>query len=364
MEAQESAQSAQAEVQPSSVGDSQEVVNDWEGAQEVFEEPELAEVEPQAEGQDLSQLEQTNVPEYLKLDDLRVPRKYKQEVEKFIKDRVVSSIEKQNQESAKALEQEAGQHKELSRGLLQVFNEIAENPERAGYYIDKYGDQLGIDRAHAKKFMRQVQQEQQQQQHQVVQRNQGIEEIAARYMDKMISEQDPRVFMAYQVQMLNDALGATQSNTLNQVGQLLKMYHEQYVDPDKKLIKQFQERSEIEHQTQVFNASSNSWNSALTNLKTKYPDIDSYQGKIRDYLKNNRNFNAARNALNGEPNDVDGRRELIEQAYIVLSKQNPPKKPLNPGIKPSSKHIETVKKGGSDWDEIYSDPDLGWERRA
>lgn len=350
---------AQVDNSASPVAEPQGSGNDWDDAKETFldetVEQDLGQQGEEliAEGSDDSQLE-AEIPDYLKLDELKAPRKYKGEIQKWIQDRVVKAIEEKYKGDIESSGKQAGEFKQAAAGLLEVLTDIAKNPERGAYYIEKYGPELGLDPALARSFIREKAQEAQRE-HDLPIALQSIDEIAGKYMERMISEQDPRVYMAYQAQMLNEVVQSTQKAILGQVGHALKKYHETYVEPDKRALKESQERAEKEQESAFTRASSSNWDKALVDLKSKYPEIDRHKKGIKDILLKQKTFRAALDALNQDPSDIEGRLELIESAFMRIQKmEESKKKPKAAGL-PPSKHTVTAKKGGSDWDEIRSE---------
>ncbi len=337
--------SAEAESQPLPVTDSQEIGNDWAEAEESFEDTEVIGGEEEAEGQEVSHFED-DAPEYLRLDELKVPQKYKENVSKWIQDKVVSALKKENEEAVNASSEQVGQLQQLSKGLYGVLDDIVRNPERVAYYVEKYGDQLGLDKSLANNFKKSPEAMPQK----VASVN--LQDIAAKYVDQMINEQDPRVFMAYQVQLLNEALGASQSQTLGQVVEMLKKYHDTYIEPDKKTFRETQDKIKSNEEIASFRASSSTWDQALSKLDEKYSGAKAHAKSIKKLLLESKVYGRGVESLNTDPNDIDGRLELIESAYLRIAKNLESKrKPKQSGL-PPTKHIQTSKVGGSDWDEI------------
>jgi hypothetical protein len=330
---------------------SQEVENDWEDSQEVFEEPiEETGEQPEIEGKEDSHLE-ADVPEYLKLDELKAPKKYKGDVKKWIQERVIPALKKEHEEASRVSGEQLGQYKQVAGGLMDVLLDITNNPERGAYYIEKYGDQLGIDKAKAKAFLR----EQAREEAEIQAPLQSIEDIASKYVSAMINESDPRIFMSYQVQMMNEALGATQKAVLQQVGQVLKRYHDTYVAPDKESLSEFRERAKVEQETAAISTSGNNWNQALSKLEEKYPGIKKHSKDLSKMMKEQKTFKSALDALNEDPGDIDGRMELVESAWLRLSRRLESQKKPKPSGLPPTKHLQTNKIGGSGWDEIEAE---------
>jgi hypothetical protein len=116
----------------------------------------------------------------------------------------------------------------------------------------------------------------------------------------------------------------------------------------------FKTKAEKDKETQTYEATKTGWTSAKTELISKYPDFKNYEGKIIELIKNDPDFDVARQRLNQDPKDVAGRTRLIEKAYQLVSmndRLSAKPKPTTSGLPPTSKFISTKKIGGGGWDD-------------
>lgn len=345
MEEQEENQSTESLPPEPEAARAEEAQSDgWDAALESFNDPELSQelnVEEKGEEKPQSQFEQGDP---LNLDTLRVPHKYKGAVKEF-----VEKISSENKQQVEAVSQELGQVREASQGLLGVLKEIAQNPMKIADYVVRYGEQVGID-------------PQVIQQYQNLNRNpapqpqqaqpEGVDGIFNKYVESLISAEDPQKFVGTLKSLIADTLNVSKSEMESQFKQWLTNYHEQIVDPDLKTVRKNNEISE-------FNARKGKWESAKAALAEKYQDFDKYAEGIKSKLLTDPKWSRLRTALNkGE--DGLSHEDVLEDLYNLLSRndtiqslKNP--KPKMPGLPPNSKHITTKKAGGSDWDDIQKE---------
>lgn len=333
-----------------------EVVDPWEEAEAEFEslggEPKEVKKEEKAPESHI----ESEVPEYLKLDGLRVPHKYKPFVEEHLK-KVASEFEAKQQAEFEAKQQELGQHKEVVLGLVNVFKDIAQTPkeqvaQKLADYIERYGQNLGLDPATAKAFR-----ESKQAEAQAVQAQLTIEAINQKYRERLAQTQDPNEFLNLMQQSDIEKTQLVENQVLGKVGQLLKAYHEKYIAPDKETLNEFKTRAQKDAEEAVFNSTRSSWNDATESLKSKlkeqgFDDFEKYKPQILKLAKENKAFSAARAILNEDPSDVDGRVEFLESIYLKLANKDHIERlklPKQSGLPPSQKHINTNKKGGGNW---------------
>lgn len=341
---------------------------EWEGAEEAFNDPAFTETDHQettpepvkevAPPEEVSHLEppQVTAQDLLNLDDLKVPLKYKQAIKERI-DKIVEDYGGKHKSELSAVAEELGQNKEAIGAFVDIFREIASDPERAADYIEKYGNQLGIDPSFAAKFRQKVEESKPPPVQQ-----ETLDTIYQKYAEPLANARDPNEFLGLMRAKDFEIAQAVKQEMMGTVGNLLKAYHQKYIEPDKKVLSDYKTKAEQEAQQQHVDSSASSWNRAYDGLKGKYSDIETYKPEISKYIKSKKTMNTARTELNKDAHDVEGRQELLEEAYLLLSRQ----KAMNPkpqrvgGLPPSQKHVATKKTGGDDWDDIRGDPELGW----
>lgn len=325
----------------------------WEAAEEAFEAApgEAKEVKEEVKAPD-SQV--AVEPEYLKLDDLRVPTKYKEAVKERLQ-KVVSDIEAKQAAAVEAASQELGQHKEVVKGLVDVFRDLTQTPRdqlpaKFAGYIDQYGAHLGVDPSVAQGFRAQQQQVQQQEAR--------VAETVEALVDQMVVAEDSKIFR----EKLLGTFGLVEQNMMNKMGLLFRAYHEQYVAPDKKTLQDYKTKAEQEAEHQEFSSRKSSWDGAITALKGKYSDFEKYKPTMSKIIKEQKALSAARDALNGDSGDVESRQSFLENIYLAVSRKDAlesAKRPSQGGL-PPSRHINTKKPGGS-WDSAWENTKDLWE---
>ena len=330
----------------------------WVDAKEAFEDPQVIE-EPKEEVKEVkeepkSQLEQGESK--IDLEKLKIPRKYKPLVEEYLKP-LIEGNSKQVEEVASQI----GEYQSGLNTLVNVFKDIGEtavkNPEALGQkvmeYLAQHGQIVGIDPSMAKVPEKQRQEP--------TQAPVQFDQVIAKIEEGMLNTQDPREFISLQRQ--RDQI--REQVLMNKMGQLFKVYHEQYIAPDKETLNQFKSKAEQEAQMRVYSETKDAWNTAVSKVSDKFSDFKEYEPEVRKILKDDPDFNEIRQSLNRDPGNVERREKLLERIYNLVSlkdkleaKNNP--KPKFAGLQPNSKHQLTVKPGGSDWDDIKGDPELGW----
>src|SRR5690606_18216891 len=122
----------------------------WAEAEEAFSSDDFSEESGEQSAipeQEISESHlEPEVPEYLRLDDLHVPQKYKGAVKERI-EKAAQIIEQKLKGETEGIHTELGQQKQANQAFLSVFKDIASNPERIAYYVEKYGEAVGIDKS-------------------------------------------------------------------------------------------------------------------------------------------------------------------------------------------------------------------------
>lgn len=325
----------------------------WGDAEEAFNSPD-GEPEPKTqqtklEGDPKSHLEQGN-PDPLQLDDLAVPHKYKPLVQERIQ-----KISSEFQSQVQAANSETEQVRGAANGLLEVFREIATNPNRMADYIVEHGEKIGIDPQVIQQYSN-LKNKPSQNQTQEGTPPQGppaaMDQIFGKYAERLVNTQDPNEFVGTLKSLMTDTVGATRSEMEGIFKQLLGGYHQEFVNP-------FLEDTNKQKATAEFEVRRSNWNSAETELKDKYPDFPKYREVIKDKLKNDPKWSRFRVALNKGEEGL-AHSEVLEDLYHLVSRNDQlaaakAPKPKFAGLEPNSKHITTKKTGGSDWDEIEED---------
>lgn len=346
---------------------SQEPAEDaWEEAKEAFEEPQ-EEVQQQVEetpqqqevkAEPKSQLEQGE-PKAIDLEKLPIPRKYKGAVEEYVK-----PLLEESSKQVQATNEKLGQYEQGFKSFVDVFRDIVQNPNKIPEYAAQYGELIGLDPSQLQHFDQPQNQPQAEtprpQQPQV-----SVDSVFDKYADQLLKTSEPREFVTLLRQQNLEIAQAVQDQMMGKVGNLLRAYHEEYIKPDKETLNQFKSKAEQDAAIANHNAMTSSWNSAKESVAKKFSDFGKYEPNIRELLKNDPDFSELRTKINQNPSDVARREKLIERAYHLVSMNDrltaaKTPKPKFAGLEPNSKHHTTIKPGGSDWDDIKSDPDLGW----
>lgn len=340
-------------------------VDYWEEAKEVFDEPDLVTDEPvEDKGSVESHVEENtsdNKSDDLNLDLLRVPPKYKGRIKEF-----VEPILQERQKQVEAISESLGQHQESVFGLVNIFQEIARDPNKLIDYVAEHGELIGLEPEVIEHYsqlktggntgQRQEQPTANQDQQQVAKQI-AIDAIVDKYAEALISTQDPRHFVSVLKQQNMEIAQAVEQKILGSMGKLLKAYHDNMIAPDKETLKQFKSKAEEDAHIARFETTRNAWNSALSKTKEKFQDFDKYEAKIRQRLKEDPNFSELRMSINKDPKNIERRAALLEQIYKLesredhISRLNSPK-PKQTGLNPNSKHISTKNSGPVSWDDI------------
>ena len=332
----------------------------WQAAEDKFdslvaESKEEAEISQEVEQKAESHIEQKleDVPDYLKLDDLKVPHKYKDEVKARIQ-KVVSDFEEKKKTDIESVNNESGKYKEAVTSLVDIFKQIAQTPKEELPYkiaglVDQYGESIGLDKKLAENFRTE---KQTQSQSQELQTAQALQLINKKYSERMALTQDPKEFMSLWEEADIEKSKVLESQLMSKVASLLGLYHDKYIAPDKKTLEEYKTKSQEEAVTNFYNKTSSAWENAAKDLNSQYKDFKNYLPKISQIIKSQKAFSAAKDELNKNPDDVEGRRDFIKSIYFAVSRnESKMPEPSEGGLPPSQKHIQTKKTGGGNWDD-------------
>ena len=124
--------------------------NSWDEAEAAFDK--LAEEESSEEKkEEVKESEKTSesqiepeVVDYLKsLEGVKVPHKYKPLVEEWAK-KTISELEGKKKTSDEAKQKELGDTQRAVSVFVDIFRDIAQNPEKIGDYVNQYGEHIGL----------------------------------------------------------------------------------------------------------------------------------------------------------------------------------------------------------------------------
>ena len=356
------------EVNPAVVSEpvvEEQLADDWAEAQDEFEsteETDQTEKKPvEAKPDSESHIEPEKVG--VNLDDLKLPHKYKPFVKERI-DKIVSEAETKFSAEREVAVKELGQHKEAVGGLVNIFKEIAQDPQKLVQYVQEYGEQIGLDQSVIEQYKGLQNQDVKREIPTETKNSQSVDAIFDKYAKPMLETQNPTEFYSLLKSQNLEVMNSVKQEMLGVIGNILQNYHEKFVAPDKKTLKEFKTKSDQSEAEVRVNSTISSWNKAADTVSGKYSDFKKYEPEIVKLLKDDPDFSEIRLKLNKEPKEVARREKLIERIYHMVAKQDhiaSQKKPVRGALPPNSKHITTKKQGGNDWDEIYRDPDLGWQ---
>lgn len=348
------------------VSESIESEDPWQAAEEAFDSLGDESKEEKVEQKVESHIEQKpeDVPDYLKLDDLKVPHKYKDEVKARIQ-KVVSDYETKKKSEIEAVSKELGQSKEAITSLVKVFQDIAKTPKeqlshRVADYIEKYGQDLGLDPSSAQSLRAEKEIQKQE-----AKQAQTLQDITDKYAEKMAHAQDAQEFVSLMKQSDLEKSQVLESQLLNKFGMMLKAYHDQVVEPDKKFLEEYKTKSQKDAEVAELNTRKSAWTSASQELVKKYSDFDKYKPKILEVIKDDKGLQAAFGAVNEDLSDVESRQKLMEKIYLSVSRDDAIaslKQPRSGGLPPSQKHVQTRKpNSGGDFDAVWENQKHLWE---
>lgn len=326
----------------------------WAKAEEAFDkmvsedsQPKKEETKEQ-EKPEGSQLE-SEASDYLKsLETVKVPHKYKPLVEEWAK-KTVSEIEGKQKAAVEATQKDLGETQKAVKIFVDIFRDIAQNPNKIADYVDQYGEHIGLDPSLKEKLRAKPQQTPQDAQQP---KRISVEDIGKKYAQSLANAKDENEFVGLLNMQNNEVLGVYQQEILGKVAQLFKVYHDKYIAPDKTVLNEFKTKAESDAFVSEVNTKKASWNSAAAKLEGKYEDFKKYKPDIAKIVKAKRSLLVARNDLNSVADDVDGRVEFLENVYLLVSRNdhlNKKKLPSGGGLPPSQRHINTTNSGGGNW---------------
>jgi hypothetical protein len=277
-------------------------------------------------------------------ENTKLPHKYRDEVKAHFE-----PVLKEKEAALESVTQQAAQSQEAVQSVLGIFKEIAQDPSKMASYVAQYGEALGLSPEVINHY-RQPQQEKQ-----VEPQNKPVsyQDISQKYDERLLTTQDPREFVGLLNQRDAEMRDSVKNEMMTQVGGLLKAYHDKYIEPDKKVLKDFQTKAEKDAEKATFEATKSTWVSAKTEIIGKYSDFAKYEGEVAKMIQSDPHFELARQHLNQNPNDLEGRKSLIEKAYQLVSMKDrmTAKKPTVSGLPPTSKFLNTKKTGGGGWND-------------
>ena len=286
------------------------------------------------------------------LNDLRLPQKYKPDVQKKV-DAILADAKTQAAQLTKG-------YQESNSALASAFVDIikSDNPlQTLREYAEQAIPAFGLPQELLSKFDQPTKEEQPQgapvDTAQIQQRyDQELTKIEDKYWSMLEQEPDPKKTRELFSRMDREkrALDAAFQNA--QLRSVLQAYHSRLIKP------QFDEFGKIKSETEQHKAIAERqakvghWNSADQQMSKQFTDWPKYKAKVKDLMKTK--YSSQKDAAN---QSGKGHLELMQDLYLIVSRKDhleAAKRPQRglPGLKPSGKHIKTQKAGGSDWDDI------------
>lgn len=330
----------------------------WDDAQEAFEEADDTEVlEAPTEEEATSHLEQAPTDGGEKgdldkaLETLHIPHKYKGKVKEFLETQKGQQTE---------LSSSVQEFKQANDSLVNVFKEIAADPNKIVDYVLQYGEQIGLepDVVNGYKRLRTGRETPQpQNQNQEQQKQDVIESVFKKYGEQLVGATDGNTFLNSLKSMIGETYQLSRNETNDLIKKVLSGYHEKIVAPDLNSFKDLKKQGQVE-------ATRSMWNNAENAAKNKFQDFDKYKDKVVEVLMTDPIFVQHKDSINKDPNKAKQsgltHQILVEKAYELVSRrdhiENAKKKTTwNGGLKPSGKHVTTTKSTGDGWDGVKSE---------
>jgi hypothetical protein len=328
-----------------------EAVDPWEAAEQEYDAP-SGTVAPEAVKEEVNQPEKVaedgTKRDPFNFENVKIPHKYRDHVKAHFE-----PVLKEKEAALESVTQEREQAKEAVTEALGVLKEIVSDPARAAFYVQTYGEQIGLSPEVMAKYRQAPEAEAKSEEPKLP----SYDEISQKYQARLLTTTDPKEFVSLLDQRDSEMREASKGDMLNMMGQLLVMYHEKEIKPDKQTLTEFKTKAEKDAEIATFQATKSSWVTAKTDIISKYADFKTYEPKIIKLIKEDPQFELVRQHLNKNKDDVEGRTKLIEKAYHLVSMQDrvAPQRPRTSGLPPSSKFLNTKKSGGGDWDDPIHD---------
>lgn len=296
----------------------------------------------------------------LGLDATNIPHKYRP----LINEKVNSLIQDAKRQFSEKVSDYQGSNQALATAFVDVMR--SENPVEALYELAKEAvPKLGLSNEILANFESKLGTKQPTNQNQntppvdlgnLAARVQvEVDKVRQEFDEQIFKTEDPREFMRLmdarntRIQALNEAVGNAKLKAV------LTAYHNQLVQPNLGKIKDVVSESENAKAQANYQRQLGSWNDADKSMTTDFKDWSKYRTQVKQLMKTK--YAMQKDQAN---NTGVGHLDLMKDLYYVVSRndhlQSANKTTRgNPGIRPETKHIQTQKAGGSDWDSIRDD---------
>lgn len=331
----------------------------WSDAQEAFEEVEETtpaeskspeQTQTKQDDQPQSHIEQEDKTQTNDLDKaletLPVPHKYKGKVKEFLQNQITS-----REQEVEKVQQNLGAHQEAVKSMVDVFRDIAHNPQRLAEYVVQYGRDLGIDDQTISRFVSNGQQPIRNQPEQAPVK---IDDIINKHVEQITTATDANGFVSGLKGMVLDAVNANKQEMINMFKQVLSAYHNIIIDPNIKTI-------EADKESRVKDGNANTWRRVKSGFEKKFQDFGKYETAITEKLTKDPVFLPMVRALNANPEACKAQglthESLIEKAYYLVTRndhleQANTRQNWQGGLPPNAKHVTTSKSVSGGWDDV------------
>lgn len=298
------------------------------------------------------------------LDDLRLPQKYKPDVQKKV-DAILADAKTQASQLNQGFKESNTAFAKAFVDIIQSDNPLQTLHEYAGHIVDAYrlpketlsklqqrlsnNENNAADNGNNRNTDNQKTIDVAAIQQRLANEIKNIEE---KYWQQLEQEQDPKrardIFSRMEMEKM--ALHNEVNNA--KLKAVLQAFYGKLIKP------QFDEFGKIKNETESAkaiaerNAKVSLWNSADQQMVKKFSDWPKYKAQVKQLMKTK--YGSQKDYANESGN---GHLELMQDLYLIASRQDhleaakQPNRGL-PGFKPSGKHITTQKAGGSGWDDI------------